>query len=89
MTQACSTCNYNVMGKVDCMRSREVTQSRFLVIFFDKFKIKMLKRGAKQLEKTISASPQQDRKTSLIMASVCVIFNFQLAVKLRIINQIS
>ena len=89
MTQAYSTCNYNVMGKVDCMRSRDVTQSRFLVIFFDKFKIKMLKRGAKQLEKTRFCCPQQDRKTSLIMASVCVIFNFQLAVKLRIINQIS
>ena len=43
MTQAYS--NYNVMGKVDCMRSRDVTQSRFLVIFFDKFKIKMLKKG--------------------------------------------
>ena len=89
MTQAYSTCNYNVMGKVDSMRSRDVTQSRFLVIFFDKFKIKMLKRGLSNWKKTISASPQQDRKTSLIMASVCVIFNFQLAVKLRIINQIS
>ena len=52
MTQAYSTCNYNVIRKVDCMRSRDVTQSRFLVIFFNKFKIKMLKRGAKQLEKT-------------------------------------
>ena len=44
MTQAYS--NYNVMGKVDCICSRDVTQSRFLVIFFDKFKIKMLKKGA-------------------------------------------
>ena len=45
MTQAYS--NYNVMGKVDCMCSRDVTQSRFLVIFFDKFKIKMLKKGSR------------------------------------------
>ena len=49
MTQAYS--NYNVMGKVDCMRSRDVTQSRFLVIFFDKFKIKMLKKVARAIGK--------------------------------------
>ena len=49
MTQAYS--NYNVMGKVNCMCSRDVTQSRFLVIFFDKFKIKMLKKGARAIGK--------------------------------------
>ena len=51
MTQAYS--NYNVMGKVDCMRSRDVTQLRFLVIFIDKFKIKMLKKGARAIGKHI------------------------------------
>ena len=59
-------------------------------IFFDKLQMKMLKnKGARVIKKHISASPQQDRKTSLIMASVCVIFDFQLAVKLKITNQIS
>ena len=49
MTQAYS--NYNVMGKVDCMSSRDVTQSRFLVIFFDKFKLKRLEKGARAIGK--------------------------------------
>ena len=83
MTQAYSTCNYNVMGKVDCMRSRDVTQSRFLVIFFDKFKIKMLKRGAKQLEKTHFCYPTTGQKNEFNNGICLCHFQFSTCRKIK------